>query len=407
MKRLVPALAAALLALTACAPAADSTPAATPEPTAAPEPTAEPVGELHAYLENEGYAANTLYQAQIVFDANAEFAGTNVYKTDFTTGQTTLFRHDDYEGVSGTSPIVTDDSLYVLTHNEMKEASLLAMPLDGSETRQIALDTNSWNTPIYSNRYMYCISRDGAPTARTRGLRLDLQTGETEPWDIPVETFSILGVADGGIVTSRIISDHPIPLPSDSEMLDAILQNSTYEFDLTDAATGQPIQKIFEYPCDGVPEGDGHISYCYTGRNGSDYYFLAEHAKPVAGYTSTEIGTSVLRVGSDGTQEDLGIMTSQAPIRPLYKGEEIGWFVVPHDDSVTDTIYDLQGNEIGRTAAPAGAEVYHPVRLLDDGRVILCIGYDQSHDYMPKFATIPADAYLSGSTEYTEMAYIE
>ena len=253
---------------------------------------------------------------------------------------------------------------------------------------------------------MYCISRDGAPTARTRGLRLDLQTGETEPWDIPAETFAVLGVADGGIVTSRIISDHPIPLLSDSEMRDAIMQNSTYEFDLTDAATGQPIQKIFEYPCDGTPEGDGHISYCYAGRNGSDYYFLAEHARPVAGNTSTEIGTSVLRVRSDGTQEDLGIMTSQAPIRPLFRGEEIGWFVVPHDDSVTDTIYDLQGNEIGRTAAPAGAEVYHPVRLLDDGRIILCIGYDQTHDYMPKFATMDADAYLNGSTEYTEMEFI-
>lgn len=406
MKRLAFALAAALLALTACAPAADSSPAATAEPTATPKPTAEPVGQLHADLENEGYADNTLYQTQIVFDADAEFAGINIYKTDFTTGQTTLFRHDDYEGVSGASPIVTDDSLYALTYNKMREASLLALPLDGGETRQIDLDTNTWDTPIYSNLYMYCISRDGAPTGRTRGLRLDLQTGESEPWDIPAETFAVLGVADGGIVTSRIISDHPMPLPSDSEMRDAIMQNATYEFDLTDAATGQPIQKIFEYPCGGAPEGDGSISYCYAGRSGSDYYFLAEHTRPISGNTSTEIGTSVLRVGSDGTQEDLGIMTSQAPIRPLFRGEEIGWFVVPHDDSVTDTIYDLQGNEIGRTAAPAGAEVYHPVRLLDDGRVILCIGYDPTHDYMPKFATIPADAFLNGSTEYTAIEFV-
>ena len=406
MKRLAFALAAALLALTACAPAADSTLAATAEPAATPEPTAEPVGELHAYLENEGYAANTLYQAQVVLDTETfETAGTNIYKTDFTTGQTTLFRHDDYEGVSGTSPIVTDDSLYVLNYNNKREPSLLAMPLDGGETRQISFDSYAWTNPLYSNRYMYFLF-DGAPTARTRGLRLDLQTGENEPWDIPAETFAVLGVADGGIVTSRIISDHPMPLPSDSEMRDAIMQNATYEFDLTDAATGQPIQKIFEYPCGGAPEGDGSISYCYAGRSGSDYYFLAEHTRPVSGNTSTEIGTSVLRVGSDGTQQDLGIMTSQAPIRPLYRGEEIGWFVVAHDDSVTDTIYDLQGSEIGRTAAPAGTEVYHPVRLLDDGQVILCIGYDPTHDYMPKFATIPADAFLNGSTEYTAIEFV-
>lgn len=79
-------------------------------------------------------------------------------------------------------------------------------------------------------------------------MRLDLQTGESEKWDIPIETYDVLGVTDGGIVTSRIVSDYPIPLPSDSEMRSAIMQNSTLEFDLTDAATGQPIQRYLNLP---------------------------------------------------------------------------------------------------------------------------------------------------------------
>lgn len=86
-------------------------------------------------------------------------------------------------------------------------------------------------------------------------MRLDLKTGASEKWDIPIETYDVLGVADGGIVTSRIVSDYPIPLPSDSEMLSAILQNSTYEFDLTDPATGRPIQKILSIPATAHPRG--------------------------------------------------------------------------------------------------------------------------------------------------------
>ena len=208
---------------------------------------------------------------------------------------------------------------------------------------------------------------------------------------------------DGGIVTSRIVSDYPIPLPSDSEMLSAILQNSTYEFDLTDPATGRPIQKIFEYPCDGTPEGDGYITYTYAGKNGSDFYFIAYHMTP-----SYWTGSSVLCIHSDGTQEDLGIMTAQKFIRPMHQNEALRWFMVPNDDIPrTYTFYDLQGNEIGHNAAPAGVDVALIMEyLLDDGRVVLTLGGDPAHNYAANYATIPADAFLNGSTEYTEMEFV-
>ena len=37
---------------------------------------------------------------------------------------------------------------------------------------------------------------------------------------------------------------------------------------------------------------------------------------------------------------------------------------------------------------------------------MLIIGYDLDHDYMTRYATIDADAFLSGSTEYTEMEFV-
>ena len=234
-------------------------------------------------------------------------------------------------------------------------------------------------------------------------MRLDLKTGASEKWDIPIETYDVLGVADGGIVTSRIVSDYPIPLPSDSEMLSAIMQNSTYEFDLTDPATGRPIKKIFEYPCDGAPEGDGYITYTYAGKNGSDFYFIADHMTP-----SYWTGSSVLCIHSDGTQEDLGIMTAQKFIRPMHQNEALRWFMVPNDDTPrTYTFYDLQGNEIGHNAAPAGVDVALIMEyLLDDGRVVLTLGGAPAHNYAANYATIPADAFLNGSTEYTEMEFV-
>lgn len=44
--------------------------------------------------------------------------------------------------------------------------------------------------------------------------------------------------------------------------------------------------------------------------------------------------------------------------------------------------------------------------LLDDGRVVLTLGGDPAHNYAANYATIPADAFLSGSTEYTEMEFV-
>ena len=406
MKRLAFVLAAALFALTACTSAAETAaPAETsPEPTATPEPTTEPVGELHALAETgQDQFGNAIYQVRFSVDDEGSFSGTTIYKTDLDAGQTSLFYEYHDTMYTALYQFLANGTLYVVMYHNDSDTKLLAVPLDGGEVWEIPLGPNTWGAKLYDDRYIYFISYSQAPTSPTCGMRLDLQTGESEKWDIPIETYDVLGVTDGGIVTSRIVSDYPIPLPSDSEMLSAILQNSTYEFDLTDPATGRPIQKIFEYPCDGTPEGDGYITYTYAGKNGSDFYFIADHMTP-----SYWTGSSVLCIHSDGTQEDLGIMTAQKFIRPMHQNEALRWFMVPNDDTPrTYTFYDLQGNEIGHNAAPAGVDVALIMEyLLDDGRVVLTLGGDPAHNYAANYATIPADAFLSGSTEYTEMEFV-
>ena len=140
-------------------------------------------------------------------------------------------------------------------YRDDSDTKLLAVPLDGGEVWEIPLGPNTWSAKLYDDRYVYCMSYSQAPTSPTCGMRLDLKTGASEKWDIPIETYDVLGVADGGIVTSRIVSDYPIPLPSDSEMLSAILQNSTYEFDLTDPATGRLSKRFLSIPATAHPRG--------------------------------------------------------------------------------------------------------------------------------------------------------
>lgn len=413
-KKLIPLILTAALALSACAPAADSattaasaaeTAATTPEPTAAPEP----VGELHAIAETgQDKFGNVIYQTRSALDDEGNFTGTVIYKTDLDAGQTTtLYEYND-NTYTALYQFPANGTLYVVMYHDDSDTKLLAVPLDGGEVWEIPLGPNAWGAKLYDDRYVYCMSYSQAPTAPTCGMRLDLQTGASETWNLPTETYDVLGVADGGIVTSRVISDYPLPLPSDSEMRSAILQNSTYEFDLTDPATGRPIQKIFAYPCDGTPEGDGTIHYSYMGKNGGDYYFLATHLKPISGnaYGDT-VSSSVLCVHSDGTQEDLGFMAAQKLIRPMHQNEALRWFMVPNDANTrTYTVYDLQGNEIGHTASPAGVDLSVLEYLLDDGRVVLTLGDDPAHNYVTDYATIPADAFLNGSTEYTEMEFV-
>lgn len=392
---------AAVFALTACTPVADSTPAA--EPTATPEITAEPASELAAetgplYDVTSRYSQSVVYDVMPAFNDQLYHIGTNVYKNDLNAGQVSLFYSCDDWCLA--DPYVTSNAVYLLTINPGSENRIIALSPDGTKTHEIPFDSYASTVVLYSDRYFYCIG-GLAPYDTASGFRLDLQTGETTPWDLPAETAAAQDAAGDFAVTARLISDHPVPFTSDPEISDALLQNSMLEYDLTDVTTGKPAAKIAEFPYKGADDGSGYIYYTYLGKSGDDFYFTGEHSRS----SEEGIKMSVLRVGSDGTQEDLGLMI-HVSLRELRQNGEIQWLFAMSSNPGTLTVYDLQGTQIAQVDPPAGVESYYPISMLDDGRILLNIGYDLDHDYMTRYATIDADAFLSGSTEYTEMEFV-
>lgn len=393
---------AAVFALTACTPVADSAPAA--EPTTTPEITAEPASKPAAaetgplYTYSHRYAQDVVYDVMPAFNDQLYHIGTNVYKNDLNAGQVSLFYSCDDCCIA--DPYVTSDAVYLLTYNRDRDNKIIAMSPDGTKTHEIPFDPYASTVVLYSDRYFYCM--DGhAPYDTASGFRLDLQTGETTPWDLPAETTGAQDAAGDFAVTARLISDHPVPFTSDPEISDAFLQNSMLEYDLTDATTGKPTTKIAEFPYKGADDGSGYVYYTYLGKSGDDFYFTGEHSRS----EEEGIKMSVLRVGSDGTQEDLGLMI-HVSLRELRQNGEIQWLFAMSSNPGTLTVYDLQGTQIAQVDPPAGVESYYPISMLDDGRILLNIGYDLDHDYMTRYATIDADAFLNGSTEYTEMKFV-
>mgnify|MGYP004568442535 FL=1 len=392
---------AAVFALTACTPVADSAPAA--EPTATPEITAEPVSEPTAetgplYDMTSRYSQSVVYDVMPAFNDQLYHIGTNVYKNDLNAGQVSLFYSCDDWCLA--DPYVTSNAVYLLTINPGSENRIIALSPDGTKTHEIPFDSYASTVVLYSDRYFYCIG-GLAPYDTASGFRLDLQTGETTPWDLPAETASAQDAAGDFAVTARLISDHPVPFTSDPEISDALLQNSMLEYDLTDVTTGKSTAKIAEFPYKGADDGSGYVYYTYLGKSGDDFYFTGEHSRS----EEEGIKMSVLRVGSDGTQEDLGLMVNVS-LRELRQNGELQWLFAMSSNPGTLTVYDLQGTQIAQVDPPAGVESYYPLSMLDDGRILLLIGYDLDHDYMTRYATIDADAFLNGSTEYTEMEFV-
>ena len=403
-KKRISLILTAALALSACASAADSATAAaaaeTPESTAesAIEPGTEAVETDTLYGLNYSYSQSVVYEDLPTLDDEWNFAGTNVYKNDLNAGQTTLIYHCDDWCLA--DPYVTSDAVYLLTYNRDRDNKIIALSRDGTKTHEISFDPYASIVVLYSDRYFYCM--DGhAPYDTASGFRLDLQTGETAPWDLPVETTGAPDAAGDFAVTARLISDHPVPFTSDPEISDALLQNSMLEYDLTDVTTGKPATKIAEFPYKGADDGSGYVYYTYLGKSRGDFYFTGEHSRS----SEEGIKMSVLRVGSDGTQEDLGLMI-HVSLRELRQNGEIQWLFAMSSNPGIITVYDLQGTEIAKVNPPAGVSSYYPVSMLDDGRLLLNIGYDLDHDYMTRYATIDADAFLSGSTEYSEMEFV-
>lgn len=209
--KLIPLILTAALALSACASAAETAtaaePATTPETTTEPtsKPAAAETGPLYTYSHR--YAQDVVYDVMPAFNDQLDHIGTNVYKNDLNAGQVSLFYSCDDCCIA--DPYVTSDAVYLLTYNRDRDNKIIALSRDGTKTHEISFDPYASIVVLYSDRYFYCM--DGhAPYDTASGFRLDLQTGETAPWNLPVETTGAPDAAGDFAVTARLISDHPV-----------------------------------------------------------------------------------------------------------------------------------------------------------------------------------------------------
>ncbi len=325
------------------------------------------------------------------------FDHSTVYKTDLTTGQTyEMYRTDS---ILTSAPLVIDDTLYFICY----DGGMLALPTAGGEARVLPFSYDDWEPVFYAGHYLYFRSLSAAPFCRTGGMRFDLQTGETAPWNIPVETKYIPDVVGDALLLCRVVSDYPVPYPDDDEMSQALLQNTTLEYTLADPATGAVRQTCFTLPYD-IPQPGNLTVYTYLGKCGSDFYFRADQCDDEYALVSQ----SVLRIGTDGTQTDLGITKTPDYLDycAVLQGDEVRWLLTRGTDGIY-LIYDTQGHEIGRNERPAGLEAFFPLCMLDDGRLLMVVGYDWEHDSAARYAVMDAGEFLNGGSAYREMTFAE
>lgn len=185
---------AALFALTACAPAADTTPAAsaaessadssatsevTAEPTA--EPAAAETGPLYG-MNNSSYAQSVVYDVMPAFNDQFDYIGTNVYKNDLNAGQVSLFYScDDW---CSAEPYVTSDAVYLLTYNRDRDNKIIALSHDGTKTHEIPFDPYASAIVLYRDHYFYCLE-GCAPMTQQAGSALTCRPARQRPGTCP------------------------------------------------------------------------------------------------------------------------------------------------------------------------------------------------------------------------------
>ena len=235
--------------------------------------------------------------------------------------------------------------------------------------------------------------------------RLDWQTGEVTTWDTSIPQIDeILGAVGNKILLTRIVSD--MPLPTDPEMYEAVIQNSQREFDLYDIATNT-LEKLFAEPR--YPE-DGGSWKIYRGCRGDILYFAQRksdgdgYKEALLGYdlttgTMQELyaeassdwvgGTGSPKSFSRGGQLELVFLQSTPDALHIYNAADGQVYNVPYHDPALNAAYGT------------GENYGCPIAVTGDGRVLVTDGYCQRNGHtVDAYGLIDLDDYLAGSTDY-------
>ena len=401
MKKLALVFAAAL-ALTACSTAPTETTtvpaAAPPAEAAATEENADaeqfPVGELRL-CDDRRCDTDTAYYTLYGHVDTTELTG---LRLDYADGVQTKVTSLAIADALYSDLLVTNDNVVrvFLANEDGSEFRFKSFYPDGrSEERTASQEI----TPTVYDEYAAYVLRDNCVA------RLDWQTGEVTTWSASIPQISeILGVTGNKVVLTRIVSD--MPLPTDNEMYEAVLQNSLMEYDLYDVSSNT-LEKLFDEPY--YPEGGGSRK-SYLGYRGDMLYF--DQSRPD---------------GDDITKVLWGYDCSAGTLQELYAEKStgcMGGYSTPQGftrsgqleflflQSTSDTlhiynaadgqVYNVPYHDPTLDAAYGNAENYgRPIAVTGDGRVLVTDGYVQRDGYpVDAYGLIDLDDYLAGSTDY-------
>ena len=398
---------AAALALTACS--------AVPTETAAIPAATDPPAETATTEESaaaEQFPVGTLHTTTFdTTDGTALYGGTSdeygsvwtILRLDYATGVQSKLCDIDFTGEKGGahSQITVGENEAVFWSNEDgTSAGFTIIHPDG--TTEDKTISQSLDPTVYDEYAAYEIKGIDC-------MRMDWQTGEITNFTAPLwQLHAIEGVVDGKLLVSRIVSDTPLPSEiGQEEMYDAVLQNSLLEYDLYDLATNTS-QKLFDEP---YYYAVGSTSWkSYEGYRDGRLYFVETkwdtdtpdtcdnilRSYDIAAGTWQETYTQTGKKGSYcpgfsvGGQLEYVLLWQSMDTLTLYKLAD-------------GTTHDVPYRSAAMTGTYGTGENYGwPVDLTADGRLLVTDGYAKQGAYTNDgYALIDADAYLSGSTDYT------
>ena len=222
-----------------------------------------------------------------------------------------------------------------------------------------------------------------------RIIRRDRTTNEVSYINLPEQTINVYGAGDKWVI-HRIVSPSPLPSNVDGDEYNAVFQNSEYEYDLFDAATGE-MKKLYSYPT-------SEDFYWYRGqRDGTLYFDLYGEDGYPTGVGKLENGEMVQVLARDDPYTSEQMLENEQG--------ELQWIVLDEGESVQ--VYDLNDGQSYRPAfvneSSQHASTGYPEMLLPGGQVFVTHGSMDAPGFWDKIAYATQDraAYLSGSTDYT------
>lgn len=406
MKKSLFVLLALAFCLSACAPAAsgsEETFNGTVENVQTPETAAEqtalpPVGDLtmniNAREDDTGYYSTGVWE-------NPETGEPRLvlYRLDYPTGQQKIlydFGSYDSGEIFVSDPFVQKDAVYVQEND-----SLCRLPLDGGEM-EILPTKEAIGVGFSDENALYQVTNNlFMDLAQPPVQRVDLQTGAVTQWELPPMYISAINDCRGNrVLISRVITDQPLPSLEENELFDAVLQNSTMEYDWLDIITGD-LQKIMAYPYKGETDEKGQkTQWTYEGMGEDALYFF----RTVTDAQGKRVSASIDRCALDGSNmETVMPVNTSNTLYPVNRGGQLAW-LLDYDYTGPATIYDLEQGKVYENIPVQGNDSGWPFILTNDGRVLVNDHYDGAQ---PTYALINQDDYLAGSRDWTLFTEME